>query len=188
LLSETLLIARRSEKNTSKDRAFSNLFAQGSPDSSGNFRLRNLASGQFNLDVRFFAKYWYVRSIAREAIPVQPVTGRVGVNSRQTDAARTGISLKFGERVSGLTVTLAEGAASLRGAVKIAAGESVSHSLFQNCVHRKKRICVHGFDVPQKPPKRPLNLNLARTYRPSSYPSRIRRSNPKPVALHGRIC
>ncbi len=129
LLSETLLIARRSEKNTSKDRAFSNLFAQGSPDSSGNFWLRNLASGQFNLDVRFFAKYWYVRSIAREATPVQPVSGRVGVNSRQTDAARSGIDLKFGERVSGLTVTLAEGAASLRGAVKIAAGESLPPKL-----------------------------------------------------------
>lgn len=130
LLSETLLIARRSERNTSKDRAFSNLFAQGSPDKSGNFMLRNLGPGQFNLDVRFFAKYWYVRSIAREATAVQPGTGRAGVNNRQTDAARSGISLKFGERVSGLTVKLAEGAASLRGAVKTAAGESVPPKLY----------------------------------------------------------
>jgi hypothetical protein len=130
LLSETLLSARRSEKNPSKDRAFSNLFAQGSPDKSGNFLLRNLAPGQFNLDVRFFAKYWYVRSIAREPTAAQPVTGRVGVNNRQTDAARSGISLKFGERVSGLTVTLAEGAASLRGAVKTADGESVPPKLY----------------------------------------------------------
>ncbi len=130
LLSETLLIARRSEKNTLNDRAFSNLFAQGSPDKSGDFRLRNLAPGHFNLDVRFFAKYWYLRSIAREATAVQPVTGRVGVNNRLTDAARSGISLKFGERVSGLTVKLAEGAASLRGAVKTAAGESVPPKLY----------------------------------------------------------
>jgi hypothetical protein len=56
LLSETLLIARRSEKNPS-DRVFSNLFAQASPDKSGDFLLRNLASGQFKLEVRFFAKY-----------------------------------------------------------------------------------------------------------------------------------
>jgi hypothetical protein len=130
LLSETLLIARRSEKNPSKDRAFSNLFAQGSPDKSGSFLLRNLAPGQFNLDVRFFAKYWYLRSIAREPTAAQPVTGRVGFNNRQTDAARSGISLKFGERVSGLTVTLAEGAASLRGAVKTAAGESIPPKLY----------------------------------------------------------
>jgi hypothetical protein len=130
LLSETLLIAHRSEKNASKARAFSNLFAQSSPDKSGDFLLRNLAPGQFNMDVRFFAKYWYVRSVAREATAIQPVTGRVGVTTRQTDVARNGISLKFGERVSGLNVTLAEGAASLRGTVKPVPGESVPPKLY----------------------------------------------------------
>jgi hypothetical protein len=58
------------------------------------------------------------------------VTGRAGLVNRQTDAARSGITLKFGERVSGLTVTLAEGAASLRGAVKTAAGERIPPKLY----------------------------------------------------------
>ncbi len=139
LLSETLLMARRSEKSTPKDQlAFPNFFAQGLPDRSGDFVLRNLAPGQFSLNVRFFAKYWYLRSIAREATPAQPETGRSGLANRQTDAARSGINLKFGERVNGLTVTLAEGAASLRGAVKPAEGASVPANLYLRLVPADK--------------------------------------------------
>lgn len=64
---ETLLVAPRSEKSTPKDvLAFPNIFAQASPDKSGDFLLRNLGPGQFNLNVRFFAKYWYLRSIVQE--------------------------------------------------------------------------------------------------------------------------
>jgi len=139
LFSETLVTVRRSEKNTPKDQlAFQNTFAQNSPDKSGDFVLRNLAPGQFSLNVRFFAKYWFLRSIAREATAAQPATGRAGLANRQTDAARNGISLKFGERVSGLTVTLAEGAASLRGAVKLTEGESVPAKLYLQLVPAEK--------------------------------------------------
>lgn len=150
LFSETLLVLRRSEKNTSRDQfAFPNLFAQSSPDKSGDFVLRNLGPGQFGLNVRFFAKYWYLRSIARETAAVQPLRGRL-VN-RQADAARNGISLKFGERVSGLTVTLAEGAASLRGAIKLAQGESVPAKLYLNLVPAEKESAedvLRFFTVP----------------------------------------
>ena len=139
LFSETLLVARRSEKSTPKDPlAFRNIFAQGSPDKSGDFVLRNLGPGQFSLNVRFFAKYWYLRSIVREATAAQPATGRAGLANRQTDAARNGIGLKFGERMSGLTVTLAEGAASLRGAVKLAEGESIPPKLYLQLVPAEK--------------------------------------------------
>jgi hypothetical protein len=138
LFSETLLAARRSQKNTPKDQlAFQNTFAQSLPDKAGDFGLRNLVPGHFNLTVRFFAKYWYLRSIAREAT-VQPATLRAGLASRQTDTARTGISLKFGERVTGLTVTLAEGAASLRGAVKLAEGESLPAKTYVHLVPAEK--------------------------------------------------
>jgi len=118
LLSETLLVARRSEQNAQKDplRLQGSSIPQGSPDKSGDFILRNIARGQFSLNAQFFAKYWYLRSITREtpgALPAREILA-----NRQTDVARTGIALKMGERISGLTVTLAEGAASLRGAIK----------------------------------------------------------------------
>jgi hypothetical protein len=137
LFSETLLAVRRSEKSTSKDElSFPNIFAQGSPDKSGDFVLRSLGPGQFSFNVRFFAKYWYLRSIARD-IPVIPLP-RSGAATRQTDVARNGLRLKFGERVSGLRVTLAAGAASLRGAVKLAEGEGLPAKLYLNLVPVEK--------------------------------------------------
>jgi hypothetical protein len=137
LLAETLVTARRSDKTTTKQElSFPNFFAQGALDQSGDFALRNLGPGQFSLNLRFFAKYWYLRSIARDA-PGPPLA-RSGAASRKTDLARTGIHLNFGERVSGVTFTLAEGAASLRGAVKFAEGESVPAKLFLNLVPAEK--------------------------------------------------
>ena len=46
------------------------------------------------------------------------------------DAAREGVSLRFGSRVTGLLVTLAEGAASVRGHVAAAEGEKLPSGLF----------------------------------------------------------
>ncbi len=132
-----MLVARRNDKATPKDQlTVANYFAQGSADQSGGFTLRNLAAGQFNLQARFYAKYWYLRSIVRQVPGASPV--RAGAANRQTDAARNGINLKFGERISGLTVTLAAGAASLRGAVKPAEGESVPAKLFLHLVPAEK--------------------------------------------------
>jgi hypothetical protein len=136
-LAETMLVVRRNDKATPKDQlGFANYFAQGSPDQSGDFALRNLAAGQFNLQARFYAKYWYLRSIMRQVPGAMPARG--GVANRQTDAARNGISLKSGERISGLTVTLSAGAASLRGAVKPAEGESLPAKLYLNLAPAEK--------------------------------------------------
>lgn len=115
LFSETVLMTRRSEKTPKDQQAFSNVFAQSVPDQSGDFALRNLAPGQFKLNVRFYAKYWYLRSILREGPAAAPT--RALAANRQIDLARSGINLKFGERISGVAVTLAAGAASLRGIV-----------------------------------------------------------------------
>lgn len=137
LLSETVLAVRRNDKTTPKEQlTFANFFAQSAPDKSGDFNLRNLAAGQFNLQVRFFAKYWYLRSIVRQIPGALPARG--GVANRQGDAARNGISLKFGERVSGLTVTLSAGAASLRGALKPAEGESLPAKLYLHLAPAEK--------------------------------------------------
>ena len=137
VLSETVLVARRSEKNTPKDQlAFPNSFAQSVPDKSGDFALRNLAPGQFRLNTRFFAKYWYLRSMVREN-PGVPIP-RTGLVNRQADVARNGINLKFGERISGVTITLAAGAASLRGSVKQPQGESLPAKLYLHLVPVEK--------------------------------------------------
>ena len=49
--------------------------------------------------------------------------------NKPVDAARTWTTIKSGDRLSGLTVTLAHGAASLRGHITIAEGETLPEKL-----------------------------------------------------------
>jgi hypothetical protein len=135
LLAETAVFARRSDQKTPRDQLiYPNFSLQAIPDKTGDFTLRNLTPGQFKLSTRFFAKYWFLRSMVREngALPL-----RTAANP-QSDLARNGISLKFGERISGVTVTLAAGAASLRGAVKPGEGESLPAKLYVHLVPAEK--------------------------------------------------
>jgi len=119
LFAETLLLARRSDKSAQKNvLTFPNLSTnQTSPDKNGDFAFRSLAAGQYALGTRFFARYWYLRSIERES-PAPTTTGRPAVVGSGNDLARSGFQAKFGDRITKVTVTLAEGAASLRGALK----------------------------------------------------------------------
>src|SRR5207244_13021005 len=131
LFAETLVSAQRNEKDRSKGQAESLRFTatQTAPDKEGAFALRNLTPGQYDFNSRFFAKYWYLQSIALPAPAAQPVAGRPAPASRPLDAARNRLTLKSGERASGLTITLAEGAASLRGNIKLAEGERLHPKL-----------------------------------------------------------
>jgi Carboxypeptidase regulatory-like domain len=110
LLAETLVQLRRPEKDVEKDTLpFLRLFgAAGSPDTKGDFVIRNLYAGRYQFEPHFYARYWYVRSITTGA-------------SSKTDAAANWTTVKFGEHLTNLTVTLAEGAASVRG--KLESGE-----------------------------------------------------------------
>lgn len=137
LLSETVLMARRSGKSSPNNQpTSSNRFAQSVPDQSGDFALRNLAPGQFKLNVRFYAKYWYLRSTLRDS--PAPAPTRTVAAGRPIDLARNGINLKFGERISGVTVTLAAGAASLRGIVTGSEGESLPPRVYLHLVPAEK--------------------------------------------------
>ncbi|HUS11692.1 MAG TPA: carboxypeptidase-like regulatory domain-containing protein [Pyrinomonadaceae bacterium] len=137
LFSETSLMAHRTDKDAKDLFAFPNFsLGQTSPDKSGDFLLRNFAPGQFTLNIRFFAKYWYLRRIERDVAVTQPVkTANVG---RQNDLARNGFQLKLGERLSNVTVTLAEGASSVRGALKLAEGDSLPPKLYLHLVPAEK--------------------------------------------------
>src|SRR5207302_9918170 len=81
------------------------------PDAKGEFILRNLHAGTYRLNVQLPNPGWYLRSVA------------LGANIRASDAnvIADGITLK-NQTVSGLTVTMSEGAAGLRG--RVTAGEA----------------------------------------------------------------
>jgi protocatechuate 3,4-dioxygenase beta subunit len=74
-------------------------------DEKGEFTLRSLRPARYRLRASMPGENWYMKSITSPA----PASG--------ADLARSGVNLKPGERVSGITVKVAEGAASLRGRV-----------------------------------------------------------------------
>ena len=121
---ETLITIERKQKGTPKEPPQLPLYrtAQAVPDSNGKFLLRNLGAGQYRLDVRFFARYWFLRSITARAASATPAT-------QASDAAPAWLALKAGDRQTGVKVTLSEGAASLNGKVEPARDEKLPPQL-----------------------------------------------------------
>lgn len=78
------------------------------PNNKGEFKISRLDAGRQRIVIRFPSEDWYVRSLK---LPPQPPA------TEARDAARNGVTVKLSEQVQGLTVTLAEGAAGLRGRV-----------------------------------------------------------------------
>ena len=90
--------------------------------------MRNLAPGQYRFHTRPFAKYWYLQSISLR--PSVAPTAKAAQANRVVDASRNWTTLKAGDRVSGLVITLAEGAASLKGQIKVVEGQKLPPKLF----------------------------------------------------------
>ncbi len=130
LFGETLVAAWHNDKDPDKGQP-QFLWGMGAPtipDKQGDFLLRNLAPGQYRFNPRFFAKYWYLQSIS---LPSSSATGgRATPANRTTDAARNWTTVKSGERVSGLTITIAEGAASVQGQIRTAENQKLPARLF----------------------------------------------------------
>src|SRR5690349_7932098 len=128
-LQETIVFARR-EKQTAKSAEgnpnsndqvamiFANQIADAVADAKGEFTLRNLHAGTYRLNITLPNSGWYVKSFTRT------------VNPRTTDSrlVSDGVTLS-NQSVSGLNVTLSEGAATIRGAVVTAEGKMVKDRL-----------------------------------------------------------
>lgn len=124
LLDETLVLIQNNSKEPARDDPRMIWFArQLIPDKSGEVLFSNLAAGHYRFDAQFSAKYWYLKSIAQPAAIGPGAIAKSTPAVRQNETAGKWISLKQGERLSGLTLTLAEGAASLRGRLKAAEGD-----------------------------------------------------------------
>jgi hypothetical protein len=100
---------------------FADYGQSGSTNKAGEFVLRNVSPGRYGLSSKFFAKYWYLKRIA---LTTPTVIGRAPTQAN--DLGRTGITVKHGDKLNNVLVTLAEGAASLRGRLKLSEGQKVS--------------------------------------------------------------
>lgn len=112
LMTETIVRLQRPERDPEKNDFFeARTFAStsASPDASGAFVLRNLGPGKYRFEPLFFARYWYLQSITTSA--------GTAAKPQKTDAAANWTTVKSGEQLQNLTITLAQGAASIRGRV-----------------------------------------------------------------------
>jgi hypothetical protein len=114
---EEAVIALRRDEKTSRA-VYQNYSLEVAPDDKGGFTIRRIAPGRYYIEMRLPAENWYLKSIA--TAPVAAPIARKPASSAV--AGRDGFVLKAGEKLSGLNVTIATGAASLSGKV-IAAKE-----------------------------------------------------------------
>ncbi len=109
-LEEILVMARPEEKPRAETDPVSRPnSSESAVNSKGEFELRRLTTVRHRLALNLPNEHLYVKSLLLPT--VKPAT----------DLARSGVQLKQGEKLGGVTVTLAEGAASLRG--KVSAGK-----------------------------------------------------------------
>jgi hypothetical protein len=93
------------------------------PDAAGAFTVRGLDAGRYRLSVRLFDEALYVRSVQTPA-PAPPrratVAQRPPAAAADAPASRDVFDVKAGQHFDGLSVRVAEGAASLAGSVTAA--------------------------------------------------------------------
>ncbi len=120
LFSEMIIELQRNEKDSDAAPAYLRVPANPpSVDQKGAFSMRNVLPARYRLNPRFYARYWYLQSITTGAsAPAKTATAK-------TDIAANWITARAGEQVSNITITLAGGAASIRGKVAVAEGATV---------------------------------------------------------------
>jgi hypothetical protein len=111
------MVIRLQKPETEKDKedmlTLRFLASVASPDANGAFQLRNLVPGKYQFEPRFYARYWYLQSITTSTGTPKP---------QKFDAAANWTTVKPGEQISNLTITLAQGAASIRGRLVVPEG------------------------------------------------------------------
>jgi hypothetical protein len=131
LVSETVIGTWHNEKTVRKDQP-QFVWSLGTPvlpDKDANFVLRTLAPGQYRFSARPLAKYWYLKSMSWPT-GATPASAKGDAPDRPRDAARNWTNVRMGERLTGLTITFAEGAASVRGKVEAGEGKKLPARLF----------------------------------------------------------
>ncbi len=119
-LDEVVILARKDDPNPKPeiDLAALGVSAPAVADQQGAFTLRGLTTGRYRIAARFPDASWYLKALA--LTPANPAL---------SEPARNGLPVKAGDKVNGLVVTAAPGAASLKGVVKPAAGAKLPASL-----------------------------------------------------------
>ena len=119
LFSETMisLILNRKDSEIDQFTLIRSVMGTVLPDKEGAFNLRNVRRGQYAFSPRFYGRYWYLKAMSIGATSPQPASAKQTTASK--DIARNWTTIKSGDRINGVTITLAEGAASVRGQLTV---------------------------------------------------------------------
>lgn len=116
LFSEMNVTVLRAQKDMDSDLLpFYPTSNSASPDAKGSFAIRGLTPGRYMPQPQFYGRYWYVNSMTNAGPP-------------KIDAAANWSTLKVGQRTE-VTITLTEGAASIRGKISTANGVAIPAAL-----------------------------------------------------------
>jgi hypothetical protein len=125
VFAETLVDLIRNEKDTDAGPLFMRMFSGAlAPDAKGAFLFRNLSPGRYRVNTSFHARFWYLQSISFGA-PAAANTATPKTATPKIDPAAGWTTIKPGDKIADLTITLAEGAASIRGKVPVAEGATI---------------------------------------------------------------
>jgi len=129
---EEVLLSTQREETAKHDAASVRRLRPSAPIGSGEFTLRNLDAGRWRIHTQLPDENWYLRAISAET---RPATAGLRKSSNTAAApaslnpARTGFTLKSGEKLTGVTVTITEGAASIKGKLASASANADSKIL-----------------------------------------------------------
>jgi hypothetical protein len=127
-LAEIMVTAQQNSKSADAvPLPFQRTAAFAAPDKEGTITFRNLVNGQYAVVPRFFARYWYLQSITHTTVGA--ASAKSALSNQKIDVAKNWVTVKSGDRLTGLTVTLAEGAGSVRGRLAVAEGSKAPANL-----------------------------------------------------------
>ncbi|MFN0109376.1 MAG: carboxypeptidase regulatory-like domain-containing protein [Blastocatellia bacterium] len=124
VVEETVITVRREEKPLLTASVSPTFLPTIAANETGEFKLNSIPPGRYRLALNPPNENWFVKSISSSSSsPTPAVAGKSAPTpTAKTDFARLGMALKVGEQLTGVAVTLTEGAASLRGKVTAKAG------------------------------------------------------------------
>lgn len=108
---EGIVLSARDQRKQSAADPFSSILAEfknTTPNDKGEFVVSLLRSGLQHLDFALPGEHLYVKTL---------MLAQTGPKVKPIDAAKNGITMRSGDKVKGLVMTVSEGAAGLRGKV-----------------------------------------------------------------------
>jgi hypothetical protein len=111
-LEEVIISYQRDETET---RTLGN--TEIAPDEKSEFKFQDMLPGRYRLTTQLPSEHWFVKAMTLPA--TAKTTAAKAPATKPNDVARSGLTLKSGENLTGLAITIADGAAGVSGHIVV---------------------------------------------------------------------